>query len=116
MKRFSIRPVIDLYWHALTGDPVKNAYDRVQDAVKAVCRRAAEVEYHKRMVAFYDARTRDIDPYVDHVHAQDFADAMKSRHDHELDRQAEHNKLLEAEAQLDALQAKHLKLKNGEKA
>lgn len=53
------------FWHAFRGHPLTNARDEHKGALQAVCRAAAEVNYHGDLAHHFDSEARRLDPHQD---------------------------------------------------
>lgn len=84
---------------AVRGNPVQDAYDRVQQAQKVLAHRISDAHFHYEMTNFYNNRSECFDP---HTHWNEFADAKQKWHDHMQDMVYAERRVEEARATLDA--------------
>lgn len=91
----------------LLGDPAKIEDEKLQEATHRLARCIAEVEFNRRMVAFYAKRMCEIDPRGSAKEAWEFAAVFQKRENYEDDMTIWQRKTDAAVAAVDARAAQY---------
>lgn len=88
---------------------VRNQYERVERAIRNKAQLASELEFHRTMGDFYSERVQSIDPHTDWWN---FAEAKQKEYDHNEDSVRLSNRIVEADAKVNANKAAFLAMQS----
>lgn len=83
----------------LRSNRVRKQYERVETAIRAKAQLVSDLEFNRTMSNFYTERVFDIDPHTDWWA---FAEAKQKQCDHQNDFVQYENRILEADAKVEA--------------